>query len=524
MKKAALFLVAILIATAAGATDRKIKITKRYLNYPISHSVDRKWMTLSIGGKQVCRSVIRLTSGQPDYWVFEDVSAWKGKTLTLSFDGDESALAKVFQADTIMDESEIYHEKYRPQYHFTTRRGWINDPNGLVYHKGKYHMFYQHNPYEREWENMHWAHAVSTDLLHWQEQPLALHPDTIGTIFSGSAVSVGDTLYAFYTADKPEYERQCMAWSTDEGLSWTKYNGNPIIDSHEKWQSHDTRDPKVFQYGQHWVMVLNERDGHTIYNSTDLKTWTPTSHITGFWECPELFKINNYWVMWGASGTYMIGTFDGKTFTPLGPKQCNVGGSAYAAQCFNNIPATDGRVIKMAWGRISFDDMPFNGCMLLPQEQVLVNTSQGLRLYSRPVAETEQLFEKAYEGHDLSQTEANRALQAYNGNDCLRIRLTLMLTYATDAGLSYQGQRLLDYDMNGNRLNGQFFTPDEPGSMELTADIYIDRAVVEGFINDGAYSYSMKRDVKSTSQEGYTLFGNQLKIKKLEVFTAKSIW
>ena len=529
MRKATATLIVILAATTAVAADRKIKITKRYLNYPVSHSVDRRWMTLSVGGQQACRSVIRLTDGAPDYWVFEDVTMWKGKTLTINFDGDAAALAKIFQADTIMGESEIYHEQYRPQYHFTTRRGWINDPNGLVFFKGKYHMFYQHNPYEREWENMHWGHAVSTDLLHWQELPLALHPDTIGTMFSGSAVAVGDTLYAFYTADLPQYERQCMAYSTDEGLTWTKYNGNPVINSHERWQSHDTRDPKVFWYapGKHWVLVLNERDGHTIYNSTNLVNWTPMSHITGFWECPELFSLNGAWVMWGASGTYMTGTFDGKTFTPLGPKQCSLNGAAYAAQCFNNIPATDGRVIKMAWGRISFDDMPFNGCMLLPQEQVLVNTSQGLRLYSRPVAETEQLFEKAYEGHDLSQTEANKALEAFNDNDLLRIRLTLQLTYATDAGLKYRGQRLLDYDMNGNRLQGEFFVPDSltpdpsptgEGRMQLTADIYVDRAIVEGYINDGAFSYSMKRDVKSRSTEGYTLYGNQLKIKQLEVY------
>lgn len=515
-----------LTAMTAVAADRKIKISKRYLNFPVSHQVDRNRMTLSVGKQQVCRSVIRLTDGQPDYWVFEDVSLWKGKTLTISFDGDEAALDRIFQADTIMGESEIYREKYRPQYHFTTRRGWINDPNGLVYFKGRYHMFYQHNPYERDWENMHWGHAVSTDLLHWQEQSLALHPDTIGTMFSGSAVAVGDTLYSFYTADLPQYERQCMAYSIDEGLTWTKYAGNPIIDSHERWQSHDTRDPKVFWYapGKHWVLVLNERDGHTIYNSTDLVNWQPVSHQTGFWECPELFSLSvekrkePVWVMWGASGTYMVGDFDGKTFTPHGPKQCNLNGSAYAAQCFNNIPVADGRVIKMAWGRISFDDMPFNGCMLLPQEQRLVETAQGLRLYSRPVAEVETLFSKVYEGSDLSQDEANKILERYNGNDLLHIRFTLQLTYATDAGLSYRGQRLLDYDMNGNRLQGEFFTPDEPGTMQITADIYIDRAIVEGYINDGAFSYSMKRDVKRTSDEGYVIFGNQIKVKQMEVY------
>lgn len=115
------------------------------------------------------------------------MSALKGKTVTLSYDGSEVALAKIYQDDRIAGEDEIYREKYRPQYHFTTRRGWINDPNGLIFYKGKYNMFYQHNPVERDWENMHWGHTVSTDLVHWQEQPVALHPDSVGTIFSGSA-------------------------------------------------------------------------------------------------------------------------------------------------------------------------------------------------------------------------------------------------------------------------------------------------------------------------------------------------
>ena len=405
-------------------------------------------------------------------------------------------------------------------------------------------MFYQHNPAEREWENMHWGHAVSTDLLHWEELPVALHPDTIGTIFSGSAViDYGNTagynakdepaMVAFYTADHPKFQRQCMAYSLDEGLTFTKYEGNPIIDSYDKWQSHDTRDPKVFWYapGGHWVLVLNERNGHSIYNSKNLKDWTFQSHITGFWECPELFEIsvdgnanNKKWVMWGASGTYMVGTFDGKKFTPETTKLCNLNGSAYAAQVFNNISQEDGRVIKMAWGRISFDDMPFNGCMLLPQEQILKTVNGGLRLVSRPVKEVGQLFTEAYSGTDLTASQANEIMKRFDGNDVLRIHAKLHLTYATDAGFSYRGQRLVKYDMNGNRLNGEFYASPEPGSMDLDADIYVDRGMVEVYIDGGLYSYSMKRDVKSTNPEGYVFWGNQLELKNLAVYTVKSIW
>lgn len=544
-KKGILFAAMLSVCAAvASAADLKLKITKKYINFPVSHKVDRRAMTLSVKGQEPCRFVIRLAEGEPDYWVFRDVSGLKGKTVTLSYEGSEAALAKVYQDDRIAGEEEIYNEKYRPQYHFTTRRGWINDPNGMVFYKGKYHLFYQHNPAEREWENMHWGHAVSTDLLHWEELPVALHPDTIGTIFSGSAViDYGNTagynakdepaMVAFYTADHPKSQRQCMAYSLDEGLTFTKYEGNPIIDSYDKWQSHDTRDPKVFWYapGGHWVLVLNERNGHSIYNSKNLKDWTFQSHITGFWECPELFEIsvdgnanNKKWVMWGASGTYMVGTFDGKKFTPETTKQCNLNGSAYAAQVFNNISQEDGRVIKMAWGRISFDDMPFNGCMLLPQEQILKTVNGGLRLVSKPVSEVGQLFDEAYSGNGLTAREANEVMKRFDGNDVLRIHAKLHLTYATDAGFSYRGQRLVKYDMNGNRLNGEFYASPEPGSMDLDADIYVDRGMVEVYIDGGLYSYSMKRDVKSTNPEGYVFWGNQLELKNLAVYTVKSIW
>lgn len=545
MKKNLIAMAALMLAcSATEAAEVKLKINRRYLNFPISHRMDRQRLTLSAKGTDTCRVVIRLAEEGADYWTFRDVSALKGKTIVLSYEGSQQALERVYQADTIMGESQIYTERNRPQYHFTTRRGWINDPNGLIYYQGKYHLYYQHNPVERDWENMHWGHAVSTDLLHWQEQPVALHPDTVGTIFSGSAVvdyknvsGLGrkgePALLAYYTAEHPRYQRQCMAYSLDGGQTFTKYAGNPIIDSHARWQSHDTRDPKVFWYapGNHWVMVLNERDGHTIYTSTDMKTWEPTSHITGFWECPELFEVavegrpdQKKWVMWGASGTYMIGAFDGKRFTPDGPKLCNLNGSAYAAQVYNNIPAEDGRVIKIAWGRISFDDMPFNGCMLLPQEQLLRQTPSGLRLISRPIREVNELLTPAYSGQDLTMQQANEALRPFAADETLRIRAVLHLTYATDASLRFRGERLFDYDMNGNRLNGEFYAPDTPGSMDLEADIYVDRGMAEVFIDGGRYSYSMKRDTRRTDQAGYEIHGNQVEVKQLEVYRVKSVW
>lgn len=544
--KKTLFIIVLLVANlfVALAGDVTFKITKKYLNLPVSRQTEQKKMTLEVDGLPVRSFVIRLADEKSDYWVFCDVSSWIGKTVRVSYESHSAGLAKIYQDDAIAGQDSLYKESNRPQFHFTTRRGWINDPNGLVYYEGEYHLFYQHNPYESEWQNMHWGHAVSRDLIHWEELPDALHPDELGTIFSGSAVIDYDNTAGFnkkgipamiaaYTVDNPEKQVQCIAYSLDKGRTFTKYSDNPLIDSKAKWNSKDTRDPKVFWYapGKHWVMVLNERDGHSIYNSYDCKYWEYKSHITGFWECPELFELpvdgnkkHAKWVMYGASGTYMLGSFDGQTFTPESGKYYYCTGSMYAAQTFSNIPASDGRRIQIGWGRISHDGMPFNGMMLLPNELTLRNTSKGIRLFSVPVKETEQLFQSLGNWSSLGSDEANRLLKDFSKTDCLRIKTTIKLSHATSAGLNLDGQSLVDYDMNSNLINGVFYSPDDCTSMELTADIYIDRTSIEVFIDDGAYSYSMKRVPYAGNREGLHFWGNNIEIKRLDVFSVESIW
>lgn len=544
--KKTLFIIVLLVANlfVALAGDVTFKITKKYLNLPVSRQAEQKKMTLEVDGLPVRSFVIRLADEKSDYWVFCDVSSWIGKTVRVSYESNSAGLAKIYQDDAIAGQDSLYKETNRPQFHFTTRRGWINDPNGLVYYEGEYHLFYQHNPYESEWQNMHWGHAVSRDLIHWEELPDALHPDELGTIFSGSAVIDYDNTAGFnkkgipamiaaYTVDNPEKQVQCIAYSLDKGRTFTKYSDNPLIDSKAKWNSKDTRDPKVFWYapGKHWVMVLNERDGHSIYNSYDCKHWEYKSHITGFWECPELFELpvdgnkkHTKWVMYGASGTYMLGSFDGQTFTPESGKFYYYTGSMYAAQTFSNIPASDGRRIQIGWGRISHDGMPFNGMMLLPNELTLRNTSKGIRLFSVPVKETEQLFQPLGNWTSLDSNEANRLLKDFSNTDCLRIKTTIKLSHATSAGLNLDGQSLVDYDMNSNLINGVFYSPDDCTSMELTADIYIDRTSIEVFIDDGAYSYSMKRVPHAGNRGGLHFWGNNIEVKRLDVFSVASIW
>lgn len=527
--------------TATGA-ERKIKITDNYLHIPVSHSRDRVRITMDAPGMELMPINVRLTDGEPDYWVFKDVSALKGKTLKISYPDNVKGADKITLAHDIPDAEEIYKEKNRPQFHFTTRRGWINDPNGLVYNDGEYHLFYQHNPYERDWENMHWGHAVSPDLIHWTELATALHPDTIGTMFSGSAVIDYDNTSGFgskknppmvvaYTAETGERQVQCIAYSLDNGRTFTKYKGNPVIDSKGIWDSRDTRDPRLFRYGDHWVMVLNERDGHSVYTSDNLRDWTYKSHVTGFWECPDLFELavdgnpdNKMWVLYGASGTYMLGDFDGERFTPRSGKHCFARGTIYAAQTFNNIPAEDGRRIQIGWSRIGHPGMHFNGMMLLPTELTLRTTKDGVRLVSAPVKEVETLCTPVGSWKNLTQQEANEVMKPFANADRLRIRVTLQLSHATDARISLARQNLLDYDLNGTTVNGWFYSPQDPTSTEITADIFIDRTSVEAFIDGGLYSYSMSRDLPEGDREGFRFHGNRVTVKSLEVFDIDSIW
>ena len=547
MKRVILSLVCCLLSVVAQSAELSLKVKCKYLNLPISHNAERRRLTFQAKGVDDLSVVARL-SNDPDYWVFKDISAYKGKMLTLTFDGSDEALAKVYQADTIHDAHKIYKEKYRPQFHFTSRRGWLNDPNGCIWHDGLYHLYYQHNPFEREWENMTWGHATSPDLLHWTEQAPVLFPDQLGTMYSGSAVFDKDNTSGFgtkkvspivyaYTADRSEREVQCIAYSLDGGMTLHKYEGNPVIDSHDKWQTHDTRDPRLFWYepGKHWVLVLNERNGHSIYTSDNLKDWTYQSHVNGFWECPDLFPLpvdgnqnNVKWVMYGASNTYMIGRFDGKVFTPESGKHRFSTGAIYAAQTFNNVP--DGRRIQIGWANIDHRGMPFKGQMLLPTELSLRTTKEGVRLVSKPIKEVATLLKPLYSSEStLKEQEVNKALQPYQKQDCVHLRATLNLTYATSAGLRLDGQTLVDYDLNRNTLNGQFYSPQDPTSLSLTMDIYIDRTSIEVFIDDGLYSYSMERKrAISTPQhpvaKGFEFWGADINVTGVQLDFVESIW
>ena len=553
MKKYAVVFVMV-IACAGNAFSQKDKvslthevsvtISKKYLNLPVSYDENRAKMSFETDGQPTLNVVMRLASSKPDYWVFYDVSHLKGKVLKLKYEGNPAGLSLIYQDDVIAGQDSLYKEKTRPQLHFTSRRGWNNDPNGMVYLEGEYHLFYQHNPFESEWENMSWGHAVTKDLIHWKELPVVMYPDTLGSIFSGTAViDYNNTsgfgkegippMVAIYTADSPDNERQCIAYSLDKGRTFTKYKGNPVIDSRSKWNTKDLRDPKVFWYEptKNWVMVLYERDGNSIYTSGNLREWKYQSHTTGFFECPQFFELpvdgnmsNKKWVMYGASGTYMTGIFDGKTFTPEAGKYYYGNGALYAAMTFDNIPATDGRRIQIGWGRIPQVKKPFNMLMLLPTELTLRTTKEGIRMFNAPVKEIDELQEKEYSWEKLDANKASEVLQQFNMSDCIRIKVTFRLLQSIDAGLKLYGQDIFKYDMNFNQINGLFYSPEERTSMEISADIILDKTSAEVFVDGGAFSYAIERKADPGNKEGFKFFGNNIEVKSLKVWSMKSIW
>jgi fructan beta-fructosidase len=386
----------------------------------------------------------------------------------------------------------LAEKHYRPLLHFTPAFGWLNDPNGLVYQDGEYHLFYQYYPHDSVWGPMHWGHAVSTDLLTWAHLPIALAPDALGMCFSGTAaIDYGDKsglfdgkdgLLAYYTiaaekrpddADFPQ--SQGLAYSHDNGRHWTKYSGNPVI-ANPGLQ--DFRDPKVFWYSpsQRWIMVVTTGQQVSIYRSTDAKSWQFSSsfgdehgaHDERAWECPDLFEMNiegsaeRRWILIvgvqreayaGGSGTqYFVGQFDGERFIDdyaLGTVLwLDHGRDFYATQTWADIPQSDGRRIALAWMSCwpyanHTPTQSWRSAMSMPQELMLKPTNDGLRLHHAFIHEldaahvtTQALADKTYAvSASLLQTEWEAAA-----------RLTLNVALDDNSSLSLtplQGTQLI---------------------------------------------------------------------------------
>jgi len=550
-----------------GERTKELVIEKRYINLPVQNEADLQQLYLIIDGDTVRQLGTKMAVDNPDFWVFVDVGMYRGKQAVLKATNVSSrsqGFDLIYQDDKIKDEDTIYKERLRQQFHFSSRRGWNNDPHGLVYYDGEYHMTYQHKPFGWSGSNInkHWGHAVSEDLIHWKELPTAMYPDKLGFIGSGSAVidhhntsgfQTGreEVMVAVYTASRPEVQVQCIAYSNDRGRTWTKYKGNPVIgDRREIVGSRASRDPKVFWHEptKKWVMVLFEGVGNSIFTSDNLKNWKYESHIDDFWDCPELFELpvdgdpgNKKWVMYGASGTYMIGNFNGKKFTmesgkhsyctgksrPNAPSGFIHKGILYAAQTFNDSP--DGRRIQLAWGAVWTPGMPFNQMITFPTELSLRTTNEGIRMFSEPIKEINTLHKREHKLTDIKMTGTNKKDLLPNIEGELGELLHIKAEFEIGATKSYgvfglviNGYKI-EYDLRHNRLNDAFLNL-EDGKIYL--EILVDRNSVEVFANHGRlYLADAHSSVDHPKQlDLVSLWRSPVLLSNLEIYELESIW
>lgn len=355
-----------------GERNAMVRVTqeKKYLLLPVEEKEENATIAiLDERNEPVKRLNVRLAVHKVDYFVPLELK--NGQLLDITFNGDRhtKGVVKDFVCWREMKYADTFdtsnRERLRPIYHHTPKYGWMNDPNGMFYKDGVWHLYYQYNPYGSQWENMTWGHSTSTNLIHWEAQPLAIEPDGLGAIFSGSSVINGNDVVAFYTS-AAHHQTQSMAISKDNGKTFTKYEGNPVLTS----EAPDFRDPKAFwnEDIQAWNLILAVGQEMQIFSSKDLKEWKFESAFGhgygshgGVWECPDLFKIGNKWILicsinpggpFGGSATqYFVGDFDGKTFTceskPELSKWLDYGKDHYATVSFYNAP--DNRRVVLAW-------------------------------------------------------------------------------------------------------------------------------------------------------------------------------
>ena len=369
---------------------QRVEVKSRYLLLPVQEREDNATIKVLSDNQQVQKLNVRLAVDKVDYYVPLDIQRFGSSEVLLDifFHGDRrfTGAMKDFLCWKEMKLSDTFdtanREKFRPAYHHTPAYGWMNDPNGMFYKDGVYHLFYQYNPYGSMWENMTWGHSTSKDLIHWEAQPIAIEPDALGDIFSGSCVvdKKNNRVVAFYTSAGDRMQIQSMAISTDNGKTFQKYKGNPVLTSKEE----DFRDPKCFWNPeiQKWNLILAVGQEMRIYSSSNLTDWTyessfgltvnkATDDVTelgchdGVWECPDLIKLQvrgtdkQKWLLicninpggpYGGSATqYFVGEFDGHKFTceHQDTRWMDYGKDHYATVTFDNAP--DGRKIALAW-------------------------------------------------------------------------------------------------------------------------------------------------------------------------------
>ncbi len=539
-------------------TKREFVIHNQYLNLPIQNGAPKRKVTVFVEGKETVRLDIELAGAAADWWAPMDVRAWQGRKVVLQVEelpADSAALENIEPSDEIKDAGNLYHESLRPQFHFSPRRGWNNDPNGLVFYRGEYHLFFQHNPYGWGWGNLHWGHAVSSDLVNWRELGDVLAPDQFGPMFSGSAVVDWPNTSGLGRAGQPAQVLvytacgnpavQCLAYSTD-GRNYAKFSGNPVL----KQITAGNRDPKVRWYApeRKWVMVLYVgfedaskpdakgrpgcRDTIQFLSSPDLKDWTVMSEMAGFYECPDFFPLPDpadpakvKWVLTAASSDYMVGAFDGAKFTPETPKlKGQRGRGCYAAQTYSDLPAKDGRRIQIGWFQTETRGMPFNQCLTIPLSLSLRSTPEGARLDWQPAKELETLRGKSWHcgAFTLKPGEANPLADARG--ELLEVRADFEPGRNTEATFAVRGVPIV-YDAGKAALIVNGLVAPAPllqGRQKII--IYADRTSLEIFASDGLVYVPMPVLLKPENQSvEVSAPGGVVKFNHLDLYKLKSI-
>ena len=483
----------------------KIKITEPYLWLPVDAKEEKVLLHLYSEGEKIDEIAIRLGVTDCDYYAYKDVSAYKNKELEI-IRYDEGNLDRIFQ----------YPEKpqtvypFRPKLHYHMAAGWCNDPCGLVYADGIYHLYHQCNPYGPEWENMHWGHAVSNDLIHWERKGLALCPDENGTAYTGSAIVdkknlLGhgkDALLFYHTAagGKNEWSRttgkqfnftQRLYYSTDDGETLVR-DDRFLMEQIAPLN----RDPRVFYHEESngYIMLLYlDKSDYAIFRSEDLLNWREIQRLSfpGMWECPELFELpvegnegEKKWIFWSVEGYYVVGTFDGYTFTTESPLQQGYATSTFhAAQLFSNV---ENRVVHICWVWIKNGRGNYRGMMSVPCELTLRKNKdryqvafQSVRELSALPGETTVLPQGTMTAKIPFEKKATLVKllwkRSQHGKTCLEVQnLQFVIDFTTAT---------LDIHDLKNGIPLAHITLNETGTCEL--ELLVDQEVIEFFTNQG---------------------------------------
>lgn len=527
---------------------------KKYLVLPVKNGAPKRNLELWVDGVNTRFWDMELAEDQPDWYAYMRIDEWKGKAVELRVD-KVAATSKVFETvsqsdqDTNLNE---YREKLRGQFHFSPKRGWTNDPNGMVYFNGEYHLFFQHNPYGRGWGNMTWGHAVSKDLIHWTELDDALHPNQGGPVFSGGAVvdinntsGLGENgkpaMVVFHTGARGW--GQYIAWTTD-GRTF-KRQEEAVVPRINK----DNRDPKVIWHEptKKWVMVVwvergdNEQHSMQFLTSPDLKNWTPISVTYGgigndryLFECPEFYELPvtgtngiKKWVLTGANTEYAIGTFDGTAFREEEKKLQNQHGrDFYAPQTFSDEPT--GRRIEIGWWRTNTakGETGFNQSMSLPLEHKLVKTPEGIRLTRMPVKEVENLRSgKVYKpGNKSIRENSDNPLKDIN-IELAELRMEITPGKTKEVNLNIRGVAVV-YDVANQQLSVDGVKAPAPlQNGKLSLLIYADRIGLEIFVNNGLVFMPININIEDSNRSlSLSVKGGSAQVSGFEIYELKRIW